>query len=386
VLSPYLRDGARVVGLEPSCTAVFRNDGIELLPDNDDVARLQDATVTLAELLDEHTEGWVAPQWDIGARRDTEPGFLDASDRHDGAAQVHCHQHAVLGWEADARVLAAMGLDVPAMESGCCGLAGNFGFERGHFATSRRVAENGLLPALGGLPEDALVLADGFSCRTQIGELGGRRAHHLAEVLAEALRRQRTHARNTTTEEGRHMPGPHEAVLALVTEQHQKVKALIAEVERGSGDERASAYRAFQDFLAAHEAVEELVLHPPLMHVAEGNSVAQDRVDEEHQATSLVEQLEQFDVDDPRFATTFGELAGAVTQHAEAEEHQELTMLLPRLDEEVAGRVVTALQAVGPVADALGYDGPLGKRGFSATLDAAKAEVVRRGLTEPAGG
>jgi hemerythrin superfamily protein len=182
------------------------------------------------------------------------------------------------------------------------------------------------------------------------------------------------------------MPGPHEAVTALVTEQHQKVKALIAEVERGSGDERASAYRAFQDFLAAHEAVEELVLHPSLMHVAEGNSVAQDRVDEEHQATSLVEQLEQFDVDDPRFATTFGELAGAVTQHAEAEEHQELTMLLPRLDEEVAGRVVTALQAVGPVADALGYDGPLGKRGFSATLDAAKAEVVRRGLTEPAGG
>ena len=172
---------------------------------------------------------------------------------------------------------------------------------------------------------------------------------------------------------------------ALVTDQHQEVKVLIGEVERASGQERATAYRAFQDLLAAHEAVEELVLHPALMNVADGNSVVHDRVAEEHQATALLQQLEQFDIDDPRFAITFAELAKAVTQHAEAEEHMELTMLLPLVDDDVAGRMVAALQAVGSVADGLGYDGPLGPRGFAATLDAAKAEVAGRGLTESAG-
>jgi FAD/FMN-containing dehydrogenase/Fe-S oxidoreductase len=178
-LWPHIRDGALVVGLEPSCTAVFRGDGTELMPDNKEVARLKDATVTLAELLDRHTPGWQAPR--LADRVDEGP---------DGVAQMHCHQHAVLGWESDARVLEAMGLDVPALESGCCGLAGNFGFEPGHLEGSRTVAENALLPALRELPRDALVLADGFSCRTQIHELaGGRRSHHLAEVLAQAQRR-----------------------------------------------------------------------------------------------------------------------------------------------------------------------------------------------------
>ncbi|GAB3437200.1 FAD-binding and (Fe-S)-binding domain-containing protein [Phycicoccus ginsengisoli] len=419
-LWPHLRDGALVVGLEPSCTSVFRSDGPELMPDDREVARLRDATVTLAELLEEHTPGWRAPQWRPGtdAAQDPQDGTRDApagsGDRPvDGAAQVHCHQHAVLGWDADAQVLSDMGLEVPALDSGCCGLAGNFGFERGHFETSRKVAENGLLPALDRLPRDAVVLADGFSCRTQVAELaGGRRAHHLAEVLAQAQHREaqaqhrgaqagpvsprpgpgspghtpRHAATAAARTGGSRMPGPHDAVTSLVSEQHGRVRTLVRSVQETRGEERAEAYRSFQDYLAAHEAMEELVVHPALMAVADGTSVAKDRVDEERQATSLVQQLEQFEVDTPQFEETFAELAQAVSQHAEAEEHQELTMLLPRVDEEAAGRMVAGLHAVGEVAEALRGGGFAGSRGFAATLGAAKDEVTRRGLTADGSG
>ena len=176
------------------------------------------------------------------------------------------------------------------------------------------------------------------------------------------------------------MPGPHDAVTSLVSQQHERVTSLVRAVTDGRGEDRAAAYRSFQEYLAAHEAVEELVLHPALMAVGDGTSVAQDRVDEEHQATSLVQQLEQFDVDTPQFEETFAQLADAVSRHAEAEEHQELTMLLPRVDDEVAGRMVAGLHAVEAVAESLrggGFDGP---RGFAATLGAAKDEVTRRGL------
>ena len=99
-----------------------------------------------------------------------------------GVAQPHCHQHAVLGWEADRALLARAGARVTAV-GGCCGLAGNFGAERGHYDVSVAVAETALLPAVRAAPPDAVLLADGFSCRTQLDHLTGRRALHLAELL-----------------------------------------------------------------------------------------------------------------------------------------------------------------------------------------------------------
>jgi hypothetical protein len=101
-------------------------------------------------------------------------------------AQVHCHQHAVMKWDADQRLLDAAGADASQLESGCCGLAGNFGFEAGHGQVSEACAERVLLPKLREAPADAVILADGFSCRTQIHELdsGGREAMHLSELLA----------------------------------------------------------------------------------------------------------------------------------------------------------------------------------------------------------
>ncbi len=182
-LAAHVRAGGYVVGLEPSCTAVFRADALELFPDDQDVHRLRDHTVTLAELLTEHTPGWRAPS-------------LDEVDGRPVLAQVHCHQHAIMGWDADAKLLADAGVDAEHLDTGCCGLAGNFGFQAGHGEVSRQIAERALLPRLREAPGDAVVLADGFSCRTQIHELGdGREAMHLAELLAGGVRNSRPRSR-----------------------------------------------------------------------------------------------------------------------------------------------------------------------------------------------
>lgn len=171
-LAPHVRAGGLVVGLEPSCTAVFRSDAAELFPDDHDVLRLRDQTVTLAELLTEHSPGYRPPQAGNATRS--------------ALAQVHCHQHAVLGWDADAQLLKQAGVEVDELGAGCCGLAGNFGFERGHLEVSHACAERVMLPKIRAASRDTVVLADGFSCRTQIHELdsGGREAMHLAELLA----------------------------------------------------------------------------------------------------------------------------------------------------------------------------------------------------------
>jgi FAD/FMN-containing dehydrogenase/Fe-S oxidoreductase len=170
-LRPELEAGTLVVGLEPSCTAVFRSDLVELLPHDQDAQRLRDQTVTLAELLGDHSPGYEPPRLERGAM-----------------VQTHCHQHAVMGFDADRRLMAAVGLEADVLDSGCCGLAGNFGFERGHYQVSEACAERVLLPAVRGADPGTVVLADGFSCRTQIeqGDAGGRRAVHLAEVLRAA--------------------------------------------------------------------------------------------------------------------------------------------------------------------------------------------------------
>ncbi|WP_073919564.1 FAD-binding and (Fe-S)-binding domain-containing protein [Streptomyces sp. CB00455] len=158
-----------VLVLEPSCAAALRGDLPALLPDDPRARRLASAVRTFAETLEEY-----APQW--------RPPRLDRSV----AGQTHCHQHAVLGDAADRRLRERAGL-VGDLSGGCCGLAGNFGFEPGHHEVSVACAEEQLLPSLRAAPGDALVQADGYSCRTQIAQLGGVRARHLAEILADGL-------------------------------------------------------------------------------------------------------------------------------------------------------------------------------------------------------
>ncbi|WP_250031225.1 FAD-binding and (Fe-S)-binding domain-containing protein [Paractinoplanes maris] len=163
-LAPDARNGIPIVGIEPSCTAVLRSDVHELLPGSDDAAVVASSVRTLAELLAE-TPGW------------TPPDLSGVSV----IAQPHCHHHAVLGWKADADLLASTGAQVERL-AGCCGLAGNFGVEIGHYDVSVAVAGQNLLPALDSAP-DAVVLADGFSCRTQVADLRDRPAVHLAQLL-----------------------------------------------------------------------------------------------------------------------------------------------------------------------------------------------------------
>ncbi|MEU9756079.1 (Fe-S)-binding protein, partial [Streptomyces althioticus] len=175
VLREDLRRGTPVVGLEPSCTAVFRADAVELLPEDPEVERLRAQTRTLAELLVERADGWRPPRADVRA-----------------VVQRHCHQYAVMGFDADREILERAGVDADVLDAGCCGLAGDFGFEKGHYDVSMACAEAGLLPAVRQADDSTVVLADGFSCRTQVDQAGvGHTPLHLAELLQAALHGRR---------------------------------------------------------------------------------------------------------------------------------------------------------------------------------------------------
>ncbi len=165
VLHPYVERGIPVLGLEPSCLAALRSDAVELTGDPRAV-QVAGGLSTLAELL-ETLPGWRPP--DLSGTT--------------VVVQPHCHHASVLGWEADERLLRATGAHVTRV-GGCCGLAGNFGVERGHYEVSVAIAEHALLPAVRAAGERAVVLADGFSCRTQLDDLAGVRALHLAELLS----------------------------------------------------------------------------------------------------------------------------------------------------------------------------------------------------------
>jgi Fe-S oxidoreductase len=173
-LESHVTRGGWIVGLEPSCTAVFRSDAPELLPNDARARQLAERTLTFAELLGHHTDDWTPPQVTSHPR---------------AIVQVHCHQHATLGYDADAALLRAADVAAERLPSGCCGLAGNFGFEPGHLAVSAACAERVLLPAVRAAEPGVAILADGFSCRTQIQQLAGddHRALHTAELLAGAL-------------------------------------------------------------------------------------------------------------------------------------------------------------------------------------------------------
>ncbi|WP_255955977.1 FAD-binding and (Fe-S)-binding domain-containing protein [Streptomyces odontomachi] len=168
LLEPAGFEGPMVV-LEPSCAGALKTDLPELLPDDPRARRLADSVRTFAQALEEQAPEWVPPRLDRAA-----------------VGQTHCHQHAVLGDAAERRLRDRAGL-TGTLSGGCCGLAGNFGFERGHYDVSVACAEEQLLPAVRQAPPGAAVLADGYSCRTQLRQLAGTRGRHLAELLAEAL-------------------------------------------------------------------------------------------------------------------------------------------------------------------------------------------------------
>ena len=182
VLAPFAASGIPIVGVEPSCTAVLREDMRDLLPGDQRTGVVADMTFTLAELLSSPDPIGPGEQWEA-------PDLTGVEI----VAQPHCHHYSVMGWDADADLLTAAGAKLTTL-SGCCGLAGNFGMEQGHYDISVKVAENNLLPTLTNASPDAVYLADGFSCRTQAEQLAGDQGVHLAELLRDgrATRRRTT--------------------------------------------------------------------------------------------------------------------------------------------------------------------------------------------------
>jgi FAD/FMN-containing dehydrogenase/Fe-S oxidoreductase len=165
-LAPAQAAGLPVVVLEPSCATMLRSESRSVLGETPFTNYLRENVLTLAEALERYAPDWQPP----------------AVDRQ-AVGQVHCHQSSVLGFDADQRLMARAGIDSAGMQRSCCGLAGNFGFEKGHYDVSRAAAERLLLPAVEGAADGAVVMADGYSCRTQLQQLSGRRAAHLAEIL-----------------------------------------------------------------------------------------------------------------------------------------------------------------------------------------------------------
>jgi FAD/FMN-containing dehydrogenase/Fe-S oxidoreductase len=163
-----ISSGIPVVMLEPSCASVFRDELINFFPNDERAIRLSKQTIMLSEMLARATNSWQPPQ--MPGRRIVVHG--------------HCHQKAIMTMKDEMRLLQATGADVEMLDSGCCGMAGPFGFEADKFEVSQKLAERVLLPAVRAAGPEDLLVSNGFSCREQIEQNTSRHAVHLAEVLA----------------------------------------------------------------------------------------------------------------------------------------------------------------------------------------------------------
>ena len=170
-LRPFLDEGIPIVGLEPSCISVFRDELPNLFPGDEDAMRLRKQAMTLAEFIAHEGDAFPLPKL-----------------QRKVLVQAHCHHKAILNFADEELVLNRMGMEIDQPDSGCCGMAGAFGFEKEHYDISMRVGERVLLPAVREAATDTLILADGFSCREQIAQSTNREALHLAQVLQMAMR------------------------------------------------------------------------------------------------------------------------------------------------------------------------------------------------------
>jgi Fe-S oxidoreductase len=164
-----IRAGVPVVGIEPSCVAVFKDELVKLWPNDEDAQRLSRQTFHFSDFLVSEAGAWEPPQL-----------------RAKAILHGHCHHQATGGTGPEQELLERMGLDVEELEAGCCGMAGGWGYERGHYDVSIACGERVLLPKVRQAPPEAILVADGFSCRSQIEQASGteRRALHAAQVLA----------------------------------------------------------------------------------------------------------------------------------------------------------------------------------------------------------
>jgi FAD/FMN-containing dehydrogenase/Fe-S oxidoreductase len=163
--------GIPLIVLEPSCASVFRDELRNLFPQDARAMKLHSQTFLLSEFLERHAPGYAPPQ-------------LSGKVLLHG----HCHHKSIMGLGDEESLLRKMGADLQSLDSGCCGMAGPFGFEKDKYDVSQAVGERVLLPAVRNTPDETLIVSDGFSCREQILQATGKRAHHLAEALQLGLK------------------------------------------------------------------------------------------------------------------------------------------------------------------------------------------------------
>jgi Fe-S oxidoreductase len=169
-LSPQIEAGTPIIGLEPSCVAVFRDELLNLFPNDPRAQALARQTFLLSEFLETNSGNSPLPRFERKA-----------------LLHGHCHHKSIMKMSAEESLLRRIGIDFQAPAPGCCGMAGSFGFEHDKYEVSQAIGELELLPAVRKAPADWLIIADGFSCREQIAQGTGRHALHLAEVLQMAL-------------------------------------------------------------------------------------------------------------------------------------------------------------------------------------------------------
>jgi Fe-S oxidoreductase len=173
-LAPEIDEGVAIVGLEPSCVSVFRDELVNLFPNDVRAKKLSKLAMTLSEFIEREGDRFKLPHLEGKA-----------------LVQAHCHHAAILAFPQEEKVLKAVGLDVHRPDSGCCGMAGAFGFEEKNYEVSTRLGERVLIPEVRAAAPETLIVADGFSCREQIHQMTGRETLHLAQVLRKAMRAQR---------------------------------------------------------------------------------------------------------------------------------------------------------------------------------------------------
>jgi len=174
LLAPYVREGIAVVGTEPSCILTFRDEYLDLLPQNEDAGILSKNSYVLDEfLLKLHKSRELQINW--------------KQDGPDVFYHGHCHQRSRIGNESALKLLSLSGCKVTESGAGCCGMAGSFGYESEHYNVSRTIAEDRLLPAIRKTSSDTVIAVSGVSCRHQIEDFSDKKTKHIAQVLAEQI-------------------------------------------------------------------------------------------------------------------------------------------------------------------------------------------------------
>src|SRR3989440_7685964 len=169
-LRPQIEAGIPLVGLEPSCIAVFRDELTNILAHDEDAKRLASQSFMLSEFLEQKAKDYQPPKLQRKA-----------------VVHGHCHHKAVMGMTDEDKVLTKLGLDYHVLDSGCCGMAGAFGFEKDHYDVSIKTGERVILPAVRNAEPETLIIADGFSCREQIEQTTDRQGLHIAQVIQMAM-------------------------------------------------------------------------------------------------------------------------------------------------------------------------------------------------------